>query len=239
MSQYQFQAPPLTKINKSILIASGALFLLGTILNAVGGIKLIQWVGLSGSMVSSGMIFQLITYPFIETQLLGFLFNGLVVWFIGSELEKNWGSKIYLRFILICIIGVGLFHSLTSIMLLNGTSAFYAPLYGLSGINMAFLVSYAMLYPDRQMSMMMIFPMKAKTFCWILIGIEIYMAVFSNLASAWSHLMAMVLAFCVIKYQGRPLIKSMLQGKSGGASRKKSHLHVVKDNDQDPPKYWQ
>ncbi len=238
MNQHQFSAPPLTKINKIILIAAGTCFLLFSILKAVGAYNLVGLLGLSATGLANGFIFQLITYPLIEVNLMGFIFNSLVIWFIGSELEKQWGSKIYVRFLLINIIGVGIIYSLVNVLFF-GTNTGAIPLHGLTGINFAMLIAYALLYPDRQMSLMMIFPMRARTFCWILAGIEAYMALFSNLASAWAHLLAMVISYLIIRFQTKPLVRMALNASFETKKRSKSHLYVVKDEDQKPPKFWQ
>ena len=238
MNQHQFSAPPLTKINKIILIAAGTCFLLFSILKAVGAYNLVGLLGLSATGLTNGFIFQLITYPLIEVNLMGFIFNSLVIWFIGSELEKQWGSKIYVRFLLINIIGVGIIYSLVNVLFF-GTNTGAIPLHGLTGINFAMLIAYALLYPDRQMSLMMIFPMRARTFCWILAGIEAYMALFSNLASAWAHLLAMVISYLIIRFQTKPLVRMALNASFETKKRSKSHLYVVKDEDQKPPKFWQ
>ena len=238
MNQHQFSAPPLTKINKIILIAAGTCFLLFSILKAVGAYNLVGLLGLSATGLTNGFIFQLITYPLIEVNLMGFIFNSLVIWFIGSELEKQWGSKIYVRFLLINIIGVGIIYSLVNVLFF-GTNTGAIPLHGLTGINFAMLIAYALLYPDRQMSLMMIFPMRARTFCWILAGIEAYMALFSKLASAWAHLLAMVISYLIIRFQTKPLVRMALNASFETKKRSKSHLYVVKDEDQKPPKFWQ
>ena len=238
MNQHQFSAPPLTKINKIILIAAGTCFLLFSILKAVGAYNLVGLLGLSATGLANGFIFQLITYPLIEVNLMGFIFNSRVIWFIGSELEKQWGSKIYVRFLLINIIGVGIIYSLVNVLFF-GTNTGAIPLHGLTGINFAMLIAYALLYPDRQMSLMMIFPMRARTFCWILAGIEAYMALFSNLASAWAHLLAMVISYLIIRFQTKPLVRMALNASFETKKRSKSHLYVVKDEDQKPPKFWQ
>lgn len=236
----QFVAPKLTRINKIILIISIGLFLIGAISNAVGAFKLAWILGLSGSGISKGFVFQLFTYPFVETSFMGILFNSLIVWFIGSELEKQWGERIYLRFLLLLVLGVGIIYSAATILFLNGTNFYTSPLYGLSGINLAYLVAYATLFPDRQMAFMMLFPMKAKTFCWILVAIEAYTALVSSANTAWAHLLAMGIGFLVIRYQNKPLLRNFFQ-KSWKAPKPKKgkHLHIVKDDEKGPPKYWQ
>lgn len=235
----QFQAPPLTKVNKIILIGSGVCFLVASILKAIGAISLTSILGLSADGLFHGLVYQLITYPLVEVQLMSFLFSSLVIWFIGSELESQWGMKVYLRFLLLTVVGVGLVYSLVNLIFFFGTSAYFAPLHGLSGINFALLIAYSMLYPDRQMAFMMIFPMKARTFCWILAGIEAYMAVFSNIRTSWAHLLAMGLSYLIIHFQSNPLVRKALHTSWKSRPGKKKHLYVVKDDDQKPPKYWQ
>lgn len=239
MNQYQFSAPRLSRTNKLILITAVVVFLAFSILKAIGAFSLVGLLGLSASGLSNGLIFQFLTYPVMETQLMGLIFNGLIIWFIGSELESQWGSKVYLRFILINVLSVGILYTLVNFLFLYGTSYFSTPLFGLAGINFAMLIAYAILYPDRQMSLMMIFPMRARTFCWILAGIEAYMAVFNSLASAWAHLLAMGVSYLVIHFQSRPLIQKVLHTSFQSRKRGKNHLYVVKDEDQKPPKFWQ
>lgn len=239
MNNIHFHAPALKGINKFILVGSGICFLLASILKAVGAFSLTNFLGLSANGLFNGFIFQLLTYPFVETQLMSFIFNGLVIWFIGSELESQWGKKIYTRFLLITVIGVGLFFSLINLIFFFGTPVYFQALHGLSGINFALLVAYSLLYPDRQMAFMMIFPMSAKTFCWILVGIEAYIAVFTSFSNSWAHLLAMGISFLIIHFQSNPLVKKALNSTWRSKSQKKKHLYVVKDDDQKPPKYWQ
>ena len=235
---HQFQAPQLTYVNKIILIATGVCFLAHSILNAIGAFSLVQILGLSSSGIFGGLIYQLVTYPFIETKLMSAIFNGLLIWFIGSELEGLWGKKIYGRFLLINVLGVGMIYALVNLLLLKGTLAYSAPIHGLSGLSFSLLTAYAMLYPDRQLAFMMIFPMRARTFCLILAGIEAYMAVFTSISTSWAHLLAMGISYLIIHFQTRPLIKKVLNASFHAKKQSKNHLYVVKDDDQNPPKFW-
>jgi membrane associated rhomboid family serine protease len=240
MSQYHFQAPLLTKVNKVLLISAGGAFLAFSILKAIGAFSLVSVLGLSSAGLGSGLIYQLFTYPLMETQLMGFLFNALLIWFIGSELEQQWGSRAYLRFLLLVTISVGLIYASVGFIFFQGTYVYGAPLIGLSGLNFALLIAYAILYPDRTMSLMMIFPMKARTFCLVLAGIEAYLAIFNSGTSSWAHLLAMGISWAIIHFQSNSLLHKVLNSPlSKTKKRSKSHLYVVKEDDQKPPKYWQ
>jgi membrane associated rhomboid family serine protease len=242
MNQMQFSAPTLTRVNKIILIGAGVCFLLAAILRSIGAFSLPSFLGLSGAGFFQGLIFQLITYPIVEVHLMSFIFSSLIIWFIGSELESNWGSAVYARFLGITVISVGIIYALTNLIFLFGTRYYSIPLHGLSGITFALLIAYAMIYPHRQLSFMMLFPMSARTFCWILAGIDAYMAIFSQITSAWAHLLAMGISFLIIRFQTHPLLKKLLHlsfSRPGKKKSKKGHLYVVKDDDDTPPKYWQ
>ena len=79
----QFSAPRLTQTNKLILILAGVGFILHALLTAVGAFNLSSILGLSSSGLSRGLIFQIITYPFVDSQFMSVLFNGLVLWLIS------------------------------------------------------------------------------------------------------------------------------------------------------------
>jgi membrane associated rhomboid family serine protease len=128
-----------------------------------------SYLALSSDGFSSGLIYQLITYPFIEASFMGLLFEGLLLWFIGSELESKWGRKFYIEFFLISILSVAPLY-----LILSKTLGLSAPLMGITGFNYALLVAYAIIYSERQLMFMMIFPMKAKYFCLLLAGIQLY-----------------------------------------------------------------
>lgn len=242
MSQMQFHAPPLTKINKILIIASVVGFL-GNAIAKQAGFSLAPFLGLSTQSIFSGFVTTLITYPFIETGFLSFLFSSLLLWFIGSELEGKWGSKFYLKYLAVTVIGTGLFF----ILVLNLIFGLGGTLVGLSSINYALLLAYAMIYADRYLSFMLIFPIKARYFCMLLAGIELYSAFFSgSRATAFAHLISMLFAYIFLKFtslraRGVSVDSIMKQRQK---EKMRSKLHIVKENDDgraDPknPKYWQ
>jgi len=235
----QMYTPPLTPTNKLILIVTAGVFLLQAVTGALGIINLSQLFSLSASDFSRGLVYQLVTYPFVESQLMNVLFNGLVFWFIGSDLELLWGKRVYTRFLIMITLLVGIIHLLLATLLFKGSSFYLSSLSGLTGLNFALLFAYAFTYPDRQMSFMMLFPMKAKAFCLLLAGIEGYFALFSSAYAAFSHLFAMGLSFLFIRYQNHLVVKSIFQKSLKREKKGKGHLYVVKSDKDEPPKYWQ
>ena len=241
--------PPLSKINKVLIITYVGMFLLSQVLRASLGVDLASIFGLSANGLKSGFLFQLITFPLIDKGLMGVVFNALILWFIGSELETKWGNRFYIKFLLIVTLACSLIFATFS--LLGPNTIGFIPLHGLTGINLALLVAYGIIYSERTMIFMFIFPMKAKYFCMLLAGIEIFMAMSSSaFNTAWGHVISMGAGFLYLKYmsfkaQGLGL-KNIIENHQRHKAHKKNkgNLRLVKDPEEDAPnpdepKYWQ
>jgi membrane associated rhomboid family serine protease len=227
---YRFSAPTLSPINKIIIIVSVAVFLLASILELTHTGSLLGWLGLSARGVLSGKVFQFLTYPLMEKNFFGLLFNCLLMWFIGSDLEVKWGKKLYLQFILATTLSAGLIYFLISVLFFKDAAMFSFPLLGLNATTYGLIGSYAMIYAEREFLFMFIFPLKAKYFCMLLIGVLLYQAIFSAYAlSAWGHLAGMAFGLSFLK------LKSIRFKQS--EQKRKNHLKLVKA-DEDKPKYW-
>ncbi len=233
----QVYTPPLTYTNKIIIIFAGVLFFVSAILKVYGGVDLTLLMGLTPSKFFGGYFHQIITYSFVQTGLLGALFNCLIVWFIGGDLEVNWGRTFYRKFLGLTVLSTGGFYLLVS-LLIWGTEGSYTFL-GLQSLCLSLLVAYAMVYSDRYLTFMFLFPMKAKYFCLLLCVLEVYGVLTSPYAqSAWAHLFAMAFSYVYLKN-----LSSKAQGKSfmprglfKKSQRKRPKLSIVKDDDK--PKYW-
>ena len=244
--QQQMHVPKLTKVNKILISVYVGLFILSSLFKSNTGASLLSDLGLSIQGIEAGHYYQFITYPFIDHSFMTVLFNALILWFIGSELEVKWGSKFYGKFLAIATYSGGVAYALIFSQFMSGTEM---PLYGLTGLNLALFVAYAIIYSERTLVFMFIFPMKAKYFCMLLAGIELYMSVFSAYShGALSHLISMLVGFAFLK------IKSLqARGVTLGAIKEQHHrnkmkqkLKLVKEDelppdspDPDKPKYWQ
>ena len=240
------QAPPLTRANKVIIISHVVLFLVHSILANTAGISVASLLGLSANGVNSGLVYQFVTFPFVDSSFMSVLFNGLIIWFIGADLEMKWGEKFYLQFLAVASLSAGLIYYVISLF---ASGLGYAPLMGLTGFTYALLMAYAIIYSERQLTFMLLFPMKAKYFCMLLAGIQLYMGIFSHGGrAAWAHLTSMGVAFLFLKYRSlkaRGGLKNWKQEQHKKNMRSK--LSLVKDEgkeDQDKadpknPRFWQ
>ncbi len=240
-SHSQIYLPKLTKINKVLIILASVLFILGVILQKSSSIYLGNILGLSAEHFLQGHVYSLVTYPFLSNSIIEVVLNCLMLWLMGSEFEANWGTKRYVNFLLSVVIGGGL--------LFLGVSSFFAsiysfPLTGLSGIVSALCVAYAVIYPDRVFSFMMLIPVKAKYFCMILVAITLFQGLSGPYGvGAWGQLggiLAAYLFMVVVSHRNFKILSQKMSQMTQMRSAKKSKakLTIVKDDNDSPPKYW-
>lgn len=218
--------PTLTKCNKIIIIVLVACFLLFSLTSQImSGFSNI--FALNPGTFFAGFIFQLVTYPLVAQGPIELIFNCLLFWFIGCELEKIWGVKRYLTFLAVSSLGGGIIYLLLAGPLLGLSLS----LSGTTGMTSALLIAYSIINPDQVFSFMLIFPMRAKYFCLLLIALQLYMGIFSPAGVlAWGHLGAMGSGFLYLIFASRL--------KSRSRPKRKGHLRVVSSDDEEPPKYW-
>lgn len=199
--QYSYQLPTMTMTHKVIMILTSCIFLLGAIISKWSQISLTYLLGLSWPGIQAGYLWSIFTYPFYHADFMTGLFNLLVLWFTGNELELFWGRTFYHRFLFVnWVLGGLLFVAIGVLLQTFFHVSSVSLLFGLSGINYALLVAYAQLFPDREFSFLMLFPMKAKWFCILLGVIELYQILFSNYAfTLWGHVLTAVVGFAYLK----------------------------------------
>lgn len=241
----QIYLPKLTKINKILIIISSFIFILAVILERTSSLYLGNILGLSAEHFMQGHIYSIMTYPFVSRSIIEVILNCLMLWLMGSEFEANWGTKRYLNFLITIIIGGGALYLAVSALFFKSSAIFAFPLIGLSGLVSSLCVAYAVIYPDRIFSFMMIIPIQAKYFCMILVAISLFQGLSGPLGvGAWGQLGAILAAYlfmiAVSNRNFKILSNKMSQMTQRGPVKKsKAKLSIVKDDNDQPPKYWQ
>jgi membrane associated rhomboid family serine protease len=225
---------------KKLLIIYVAVFVLQHGFDQFAGTNLKGWFALVPVGVLQGRIWQIFTYSFLHADVMHLILNCLVLAFVGSDLEAIWGRKKFLTFYFYCTTMAGLFYLVIQ-LLMNNPMYLSLPMLGASGGIYGLLLAYGLLFPDREMLFMMIFPLKAKQFVWVLAGIEFLTAVFSGQGGlgAFAHLSGMGAGFIYLWLQAKGF---QVRKKNQEVARKKSsaHLRLVKsqDDEEKPPRTW-
>ncbi len=240
----QIYLPRLSFINKILVALSACIFIFNFALSKMASLDMGALLAVSGQGILKGYIHTLITYPLVSQSFIELILNSLMLWLMGSEFEENWGRARYLKFLSTVVIGGAFFYLLISFLFFRDHIVFSFPLFGMSGIVSSLCVAYAVIYPTRIFSFMMIIPIQAKYFCWILVLLSLYQGVSSPLSiGAWGQLGAIASGFFYMLIVSNKNFKSLSSKLSSITQRSnkpksKAKLTLVKDNEEKPPKYW-
>jgi membrane associated rhomboid family serine protease len=146
-------------------------------------------------------VYQLVTYMFIHAGLFHILFNMLALWMFGTELERVWGTRFFLKFYFITGIGAGCLTVLLSLLPFGPLSQLYtSDIVGASGAIFGLLLAYAMYFPERRIYMYFVFPIPARIFVLIIGAIALFSSMSeSGGAANATHLSGLLVAYVYLK----------------------------------------
>lgn len=190
---------------------------------------------------------QLVTYMFFHAlSPFHLLFNLLMLWFFGAELERHWGSKFFTTFffttgigaaVLYCA-GVGMYAAIT-----GAQGPLVIPVVGASGALFGLLVAYSIVFAERTIYFLGMFPLKAKYFALIAALMDLSSLMTAGFAGGevayLAHLGGALVGFLFLWTRSRWKL-----GQTKNKLKKKNvNLRLVVDNEKpgqkgEPPKYW-
>jgi membrane associated rhomboid family serine protease len=195
---YSFGPGPMTPAVKALLYANAAVYVLSLFVPAI-----VVWLGLVPKLViEHGFIWQPVTYMFVHARTpTHILFNMLILWMFGVELERMWRTRFFLKFYAITGIGAGLLSILVSLLPFAATRATYnADIIGASGALYGLLLAFALYYPNRPILMFFFFPVPAKYFVAILGAIAFITSMEgSSGVAATTHLGGLLVAYVYLQ----------------------------------------
>lgn len=222
----------LTPVVKALMISCLVLFVVQKTADQFFSGHVLEWLALiPSSFVFEFKFWQLFTYSFLHADVMHLFLNLLMLAFIGGELEAFWGPKKFILYYLTSATGGGLLYLF--LQLFAGGTSLNVPMVGASGAIYGMLTAYGILFAERAMLFMMIFPMKAKHFVWILGGLEFFSMMFSGrggLSSA-AHLGGMVAGFLALWLETRLRMMRASQVARKALKRvTQNHLKLVVNN---------
>jgi membrane associated rhomboid family serine protease len=191
---YAFGPGPISPAVKWIIIANVAMFILSL------GIDINPYLGLIPErVIEQGWLWQLGTYMFLHAGAVHILFNMLGIWMFGTELERLWGTKFFVRFYAVTGLGAGLTVLTVGLLPFDATAATYsAATIGASGALYGLLMAFALYYPDRPILMFLVFPVPAKYFV-IIIGALAFLAGPGGEISNAAHLGGLLFGYLYLR----------------------------------------
>lgn len=247
----QIMVPTFTRMVKILVIANLAVWvgLVLVVQNMIlGNNTLFLSLGLvPGSVLHNFFLWQPFTYMFLHSaDIFHILFNMLILWMFGSELEGRWGSKFFLTYYMVCGVGAAVLYTICISIYAYSTGNLFplaTPVVGASGAVFGIILAYGIVFSERVIYFMMVFPMKAKYFALILGVVEFVTLLNSGFGSDvanLAHLGGIVAGFLFLNvYVKWKTNRGQRQASKKRGRKLKLVVNNEKDNDsKDGPKYW-
>lgn len=150
----------MTPAVKLLLIANVGVYVVQVLLDASTGGLFTALFALNGEAIRHGAIWQFVTYMFLHGPLFHLLLNMLMLYFIGPETERTMGTRPFtiMYFLSGILAGAGW-------LLLSPTNSCY----GASGAVFGVLASFATLYPQRQITLLLFFIIPMTMKAWVMV----------------------------------------------------------------------
>ncbi|AGH95058.1 rhomboid family intramembrane serine protease [Pseudobdellovibrio exovorus] len=245
----QIQVAPITPVVKKIMIAIAAVWIvMQIVLDKFVGLNISTWFFLHpDQVIEKFWAWQLFTYMFFHAlSPFHIFFNALMLYFFGSELERHWGGRFFTIYYAVCGAGAAIVYcfGVAIYAVITGNQApLGIPVIGASGALFGLLVAYGIIFGERVVYFMGLFPMKAKYFAMIAAALDLSSLLttgFSGGEVAYlAHLGGALVGFLFLWTNTRLKLsktRSKLNKKGAG-------LRLVVDNeklkdDKNGPKYW-
>ncbi|MFC1572756.1 rhomboid family intramembrane serine protease [Candidatus Eisenbacteria bacterium] len=210
---------------KYLLIWNGIFFLLQEFIvpgkNLVAGLRIEELLGIVPVLVLKRFfIWQLVTYMFLHGGFFHILFNMVILWMCGSELERLWGTRRLLTYYFFTGIGAGL---MTVLFTPHGQF----PTIGASGAIYGLLLAYAVYFPDRRIYLYFLIPIPVRLFVIVIAVITLLSSISQpgdGIAHV-AHLGGFVFGWIYLRWVAGAFQRWM-------SRRRRRHLRVVSSDDE-------
>ena len=189
--------PPLPPVTKVFMLVCTAVFCAQLLLGRWIQDLFALWPLSSGNF----MPWQVLSYSFLHGDIGHLFFNMLALYMFGGDVEQLLGSRRYLIYYLLCVIGA----AATQLVVMGNIDRPPVPTVGASGGVFGLLLAFGMAFPQRRIILLFPpIPMKARTFVMVFGAIELVMGVLDTGGVAhFAHLGGMVGGYLMIRYWRR------------------------------------
>lgn len=214
----QFTMPALPPVVKWLLIINSTIFLVSFIFRPIGDAVFGFGSVYPNSWGYIAQLWRLITYQFLH-DLSGIghvFFNMLMLFFFGPLLERQWGSRRFLKFYLSAGAAGGVVYTLLVVVgLLEAL-----PMVGASGAIYGIFGAVAVLYPHLRVYVFGIIPMSMRAVTILAVVMSLlFMRTGYNVGGEAAHLTGIAVGVLYVLYQ--PMLSAARMKKNKGSWSKK------------------
>ena len=154
---------------------------------------------------------------FVHAWLAHLAFNMFTLWMFGPRLEQEWGTRSFVQFYLWCGLGGAIAHL---------ALAQHSAVIGASGAISGVLVAYALRWPDEEVYLFGVIPMKSRWLVAALLAMNVIFALSPSSRIDWTaHVGGMAFGWIFLKVYA-----------VGGLTRVKGWVSSVPDESEDMPR---
>jgi len=200
MRQPSFRSPWSATV--VLLVLNVAAFIAQNVLYRFSTFPVNGWLALSVEGLRHGFVWQLLTYQFMHGGWLHLLLNCWAIYMFGREVEETLGRKSFWALYFASGVVGGLFQALAGVLL---GGAFAAPVVGASAGAFGLVAAFAVLYPERPLTLLLLFIIPVNLRAKFLLLFSALLAVFGilfpmdNIAHA-AHLGGMLTGIVFVRY---------------------------------------
>ncbi len=196
-SSFSFGPGPLSTALKALIAANVGMFLAQYLVPSLTGMFGLVPIDVVGRL----QVWRLATYMFLHGGIFHILLNMLALWMFGTELERIWGTRYFIKFYFVTGVGAAILTVLFSFLPLGVAQQLQGSnIIGASGAIYGLLLAYGLYFPDRPIYMYLVFPVPAKYFVMIIGAIAFYSSLseIGGVANA-THLGGLIVAYTYLK----------------------------------------
>lgn len=157
------------------------------------------------------------TYMFVHAWLAHLAFNMFTLWMFGPRLEQEWGTRSFVQFYLWCGLGGAMAHLVL---------AQHSAVIGASGAISGVLVAYALRWPDEEVYLFGVIPMKSRWLVAAMLAMNIIFALSPSSRIDWTaHVGGMAFGWIFLKLYS-----------VGGINRVRGWVSSIPDESEDMPR---
>jgi membrane associated rhomboid family serine protease len=207
----------LPPVVKWLLITNFVVFILAYLIPALG-----EYLYYYGAVLPTGIgnmlqLWRVITYQFLHGGVWHLVFNLMVLYFMGPFVERQWGSRSFLKFYLTCGAAGGVVYTLLVLLRVLLPAGMMV---GASGGIYGVMAALAMMYPQMRVLLWGIIPMTMVRLIILLVIVSLITIAFgSNVGGEAAHLSGLAMGFIYVKF--KPWLTKFRMERSKGAWAKK------------------
>ncbi|TFH41044.1 MAG: rhomboid family intramembrane serine protease, partial [Chrysiogenales bacterium] len=193
-----------------------------------------EYLGLKPKLVMEhGYIWQLATYMFLHGGFFHLFLNMYALLIFGMPVEQAWGSRRFLFYYFFTGIGAGVVIFLIN---LKFGGAYSISTIGASGAVFGLLLAFGMLFPEAEILLFFLIPMKARLLVILYGGLELYSLISSGGHSPISHaghlggLFFGIIYFIIIRKRGITFKSKIIKAKLTREIDRRQQKEPVDDN---------